>query len=264
MTCKEKWEMEHPGLSFGDSRDNLCPSHYTYLGDPVGCCVSINCTDCWNREIPEESESKKTVELGEKVAEGFTKGDEADPSSNRCFTRLMAKSNNAVEKIKDSGDRTEFESGAVRDMHEGKGRCDLMPLDVIEHLYAKNCIVWAGYSEVEEPVRNIFDHLHAFQDTGDVTMLYCVIDDTKVFDDRETMLLEVAKHFEDGCKKYGENNWRKGIPAHCYIDSAIRHYLKCLRGDKDERHDRAFVWNILCCIWTCEHIPELNDYKKEK
>lgn len=29
--------------------------------------------------------------------------------------------------IKDSGDRTEFETGAVRDMHEGKGRCDLLP-----------------------------------------------------------------------------------------------------------------------------------------
>lgn len=29
--------------------------------------------------------------------------------------------------IKDSGDRTQFETGAVRDMQEGKGRCDLLP-----------------------------------------------------------------------------------------------------------------------------------------
>lgn len=29
--------------------------------------------------------------------------------------------------IKDSGDRTAFSSGAVRDMHQGKGRCDLLP-----------------------------------------------------------------------------------------------------------------------------------------
>lgn len=29
--------------------------------------------------------------------------------------------------IKDSGDRTEFSTGAVRDMHEGKGRMDLLP-----------------------------------------------------------------------------------------------------------------------------------------
>ena len=31
--------------------------------------------------------------------------------------------------IKDSGDRTEFESGAVRDCAEGKGRCDLVPIE---------------------------------------------------------------------------------------------------------------------------------------
>lgn len=29
--------------------------------------------------------------------------------------------------IKDSGDRHEFTTGAVRDMAEGKGRCDLLP-----------------------------------------------------------------------------------------------------------------------------------------
>ena len=29
--------------------------------------------------------------------------------------------------IKDSGERTEFVTGAVRDMHEGKGRMDLLP-----------------------------------------------------------------------------------------------------------------------------------------
>lgn len=33
--------------------------------------------------------------------------------------------------IKDSGNRREFESGAVRDMSEGKGRFDLIPWDVI-------------------------------------------------------------------------------------------------------------------------------------
>lgn len=36
--------------------------------------------------------------------------------------------------IKDSGERTEFESGAVRDMHEGKGRFDLLPMCVLMRL----------------------------------------------------------------------------------------------------------------------------------
>jgi len=33
--------------------------------------------------------------------------------------------------LPDSGERTEFESGAVRDIQAGKGRCDLLPLDVV-------------------------------------------------------------------------------------------------------------------------------------
>lgn len=40
--------------------------------------------------------------------------------------------------IKDSGKRTMFESGAVRDMHQGKGRYDLLPWEAIHEL-AKHC-----------------------------------------------------------------------------------------------------------------------------
>ena len=36
--------------------------------------------------------------------------------------------------IADSGHRTEFVTGAVRDMHEGKGRYDLLPWDAIHEL----------------------------------------------------------------------------------------------------------------------------------
>ena len=32
-----------------------------------------------------------------------------------------------MSQLKDSGNRREFDSGAVRDMQEGKGRCDLLP-----------------------------------------------------------------------------------------------------------------------------------------
>lgn len=149
-------------------------------------------------------------------------------------------------KIKDSGARREFETGAVRDIQDGKGRCDLMPLDVVGD-FLSNPII-----------KLIYD----FQQTGDITFLHGVLGNI-VTDDPYTIVLEVAKHFEEGAKKYGENNWQKGLPAKSYVDSAVRHYLKYLRGDDDEPHYRAFVWNIMCCIWTCMHKPELNDYRKE-
>lgn len=77
-----------------------------------------------------------------------------------------------------------------------------------------------------------------------------------------TAMLEVSKQYEDGARKYADDNWRKGIPTHCYLDSAIRHYFKWLRNDKDEPHDRAFVWNILSLMWTMEHVPTVNDLPK--
>ena len=104
--------------------------------------------------------------------------------------------------IKDSGNRREFESGAVRDIQEGKGRMDLLPA--------------------------------------------CAI-------------IRLAKHFENGAKKYEERNWEKGIPTHSFIDSAIRHLMKYLDGATDEDHLCAAAWNCMCCMWTEEKRPDLID-----
>ena len=43
-----------------------------------------------------------------------------------------------ITEIKDSGDRTEFPSGAVRDMHSGKGRMDLLPWNAVIEV-SKHC-----------------------------------------------------------------------------------------------------------------------------
>ena len=156
-----------------------------------------------------------------------------------------------LREIKDSGSRTEFATGAVRDIQEGKGRCDLMPLDVV---------AWVlGNGEDEDAV---LGGIYSFTQDGNIMHLYDAIENFRNLWGVHfvTLLLEVAIHFEEGAKKYGENNWQKGIPVKRYIDSAVRHYLKFLRGDEDEPHDRAFCWNIMCAIWTCKHMPELNDY----
>lgn len=151
--------------------------------------------------------------------------------------------------IKDSGDRTEFSTGAVRDMREGKGRCDLMPLEVVYNLLN-------GRSLPAKEDGQVMHDIKTFLEKNDTYYLYLALDhfaDKRYKRSTPTMLLEVAKHFEEGAKKYGENNWQKGIPPKCYIDSAIRHYLKWLRGDTDEPHDRAFVWNLMCCIWEVDY-----------
>ena len=105
-------------------------------------------------------------------------------------------------KILDSGERTQFDTGAVRDMHEGKGRFDLLPMCVIKRL---------------------------------------------------------AKHYENGCLKYGERNWEKGIPAHSFADSAFRHLVNYLDGEKNEDHLIAAIWNLCGLAWTEEKRPDLMD-----
>lgn len=147
--------------------------------------------------------------------------------------------------IQDSGNRRTFDTGAVRDIQEGKGRPTLMPLEVVSRL-----ILEVTGSD------GIIDRIHQFTKFGDTYYLYLALMKFMgmAYDHNlQTMLLEVSKHYEEGCAKYGEDNWRHGIPVNCYLDSAIRHYLKYRRMDKDENHDRAFVWNILCCIWEVDH-----------
>ena len=148
--------------------------------------------------------------------------------------------------IKDSGERREFESGAVRDVAEGKGRCDLLPLDIIGDILGDDILL-----KIERYIR-----------TGKITLLYYVLANflrDHIKGGWYDMFLDVAKQYEEGAKKYDERNWEKGIPLHCYIDSAVRHYLKLKRGDTDEPHDRAFVWNILGAIWTHKNRPEMID-----
>lgn len=154
-----------------------------------------------------------------------------------------------MNEIKDSGARREFQTGAVRDISEGKGRCDLLPLDVVADLF--------NYP----PQACILADLDRFVREGEEFQLHCALKEFCAWHGWtvEDMLLEVSIHFEQGAKKYAERNWERGIPLHCYIDSAVRHFLKVSRGDTDERHDRAFCWNILCALWTLRNKPDLDD-----
>lgn len=149
--------------------------------------------------------------------------------------------------LKDSGERREFDSGAVRDIVDGKGRCDLMPLVHIGIIFNDPILVNIGSYIQNGSADCLADAIRNFVSSE--------------YTDYQIAILELAKHYEDGAKKYGERNWEKGIPVHCYIDSAVRHYLKYKRGDKDEPHDRAFLWNLISACWTIAHKPEMDDIK---
>ena len=79
-------------------------------------------------------------------------------------------------------------------------------------------------------------------------------------------LMEVAKHCENGSRKYGEHNVDKGLPISSFMDSAMRHLAKHIDGWIDEPHLISAAWNILWAIQTEIKHPELIDipWKDEK
>lgn len=153
-----------------------------------------------------------------------------------------------MAELKDSGERREFGTGAVRDISEGKGRCDLLPLGVVGDIIDDCILIDISSFKSDGKISWLEEVVRWFAKTKNVSVY--------------NLILEVSHQFEDGAKKYGECNWQKGIPIHCYIDSAVRHYLRYKDGWEDEPHDRAFIWNIICCIWTMRNKPELDDFTK--
>ena len=161
---------------------------------------------------------------------------------------------------------TQFNTGAVRDIQEDKGRLDLMPLSVVGELYAtyRNELCAISKKSETDLIVEIFNNLDNYIYTGDYTVLlrslcnfifmsleWC---DYVEYDRLPHAMLDVSLHYKRGLEKYGERNWEKGIPLHSYIDSGTRHFIKWLAHFDDERHDLAFIWNLLCCCHTQQRI----------
>ncbi len=164
MTFAQKYIQEHPDDDVMKIIDDYCPDNFGYERKRTNEECIENCAKCWNREIPTEAPTQP--------------------------------------QILDSGNRREFETGAVRDMQEGKGRFDLLP--------------WAA-------------------------------------------IMEVAKHCENGSKKYGEHNVDRGMKTSSFLDSGCRHIAKYLDGWTDEPHLIAAAWNLLWAIQMEVKKPQMVD-----
>lgn len=69
-------------------------------------------------------------------------------------------------------------------------------------------------------------------------------------------LTRLARHFEAGARKYGDDNWTLGQPHTRFLDSALRHVFKHLAGHADEDHLIAAAWNLICAADQEERIKE--------
>lgn len=151
-------------------------------------------------------------------------------------------------KKEENGITRTFESGAVRS-EGGKVRVDLVPFDVLSKIARDKgddfiADLFMEYHNMQDNLLNgtlLAKHpliiLNMFREQVGLTNMY-------------TFTLSLAEHFTEGAEKYGERNWEKGIPYSSYIESGARHLLMFLEGREDEKHDNAFMWNMLCLTAT--------------
>ena len=60
------------------------------------------------------------------------------------------------------------------------------------------------------------------------------------------VLKRLAKHYTEGAKAHGKNNWMKSKDLETFKQSAYRHFIAWMENQKDEDHSSALVWNVFC------------------
>jgi hypothetical protein len=176
-------------------------------------------------------------------------------------------------EIKMDGEFHKFKGGGIRYTKDGKGRFDLIPSNALAYLVraiepiCNTCNVTQIFELTSTPnllvnysnrdfVRVIFGIT--------LRMAYKDLSDFAIAPDGEwksfvSMLKELAVHYQKGAAKYGENNWRKGIPQWSFEDSGFRHLCQYINGETDEPHHISSIWNMMC--WLSNDLNGIYDTK---
>lgn len=62
------------------------------------------------------------------------------------------------------------------------------------------------------------------------------------------LIARIARHYHEGGRKYSPNNWKKGTDEASLKRnkrSLTRHIFQWFRGEQDEDHLAAIVWNLI-------------------
>lgn len=81
------------------------------------------------------------------------------------------------------------------------------------------------------------------------------------------MFERLAVHLTKGAQKYSARNWMKAAGAEelaRFRSSACRHFYQWLRGDTDEDHAAATVFNINGALYVEQRIKETRAYLPDR
>ena len=143
---------------------------------------------------------------------------------------------------KDSGTREQFASGMKRDTQDGKLRVDLAFDGPALRILFRD----GPKSDVGLAMCDWYDEALAGRTAADE--LYHVLRLLAVYEGGMGALIgRYAGVMTRGAIKYDAHNWMKAsgqAEADRFISSACRHFLQWYRGDKDEDHAAAVVFNL--------------------
>ena len=182
-----------------------------------------------------------------------------------------------MSEIKVTGTPMTYGNGATRNTKEGKGRFDLIPPEPMEFIIERLSNIRIKINDANPYFNDEFDvyrramrihnsfginefEIDNLADTIISLILYkegyakCYALD-KLFADHFSneffaTMRELAVHFENGAKIYGEHNCENGIPKWSFVDSGLRHLTQFLNGEDDENHYISAIWNFWMLMWT--------------
>ncbi len=157
-------------------------------------------------------------------------------------------------QTKDSGERQQFDSGMVRDTQAGKNRLDLAldgPLpealfidqpkaDAVTAFLTWHRLISAGISDITlgaKAVQSIANY------EGGLAELF----------------IRYAALMTRGAVKYSARNWMQAsgqAELERFISSASRHFFQWYKGDRDEDHAAAVVFNINGAAYVLNKLQE--------
>ena len=194
--------------------------------------------------------------------------------------------NNGTYLKTDASKLEDFGTGAKREDKSGKGRYDLIPGDVMHDFedYVEKAFTGCE-GVIKSPTEVDVSSSAYFNDWQDKNNYYKFIVNVTAWNfvrtpiDKDEMTYvefrkgfyemrkALAKHYEEGAKVHGVDNWKKGLPIYgserggCFLDSMRRHTDQMLQRKTDEPHAVAALWNAFCAVWTLKHRPHSAMYQ---
>ena len=79
-----------------------------------------------------------------------------------------------MSQILDSGEKRQFDSGAVRDISEDKGRMDLLPIDIVVKFLSEDISNVNGLNSLPFGLNLMFRRMNRFLETRNTEELYAL------------------------------------------------------------------------------------------